>query len=153
MSRWLEIAASTLRFEIAASIILVLLIIIFIPHHVELNRLLLLFLPAIAVFTAIELYTNDQALLAYSHDLQTCNHALNKTLQGGVVQAHRHNHHMAAVRANLRECLEERDVLRRNEKECYARDKVDEESVQWIEKMIREDVCAIGTEGKEEKEK
>jgi len=80
------------------------------------------------------------------------------TLQGGVVQAHRHSHHMAALEANLGECLRERDVLRRIEKECNGRDNVDGESVQWIDKIvsgmkeqIRKDVCAVGQEGKVEK--
>ena len=150
----------SLRLVIAGLITLTLLITLFIPHHFELNRLLLSSLPIIAALTAIELYINDQALLAHSQALHTCNHALNMTLQGGVVQAHRHSHHQAALRANLGECLEERDVLRRIEKECNVRDNVDGESVQWIEKIvsgmkgqIKEDVCAVGTEGKEEKEK
>jgi len=148
----------SLRLVIAGLITLTLLIALFIPHHFELNRLLLSSLLIIAAFIAIELYTTDQALIAYSHDLQTCNHALNMTLQGGVVQAHMHSHRMAAVRANLRECLRERDVLRRIEKECNVSDNVDGESVQWIDKMVsgmkgqmREGVCAVGEEGDGEK--
>ncbi|KAI4912089.1 uncharacterized protein J4E92_010134 [Alternaria infectoria] len=147
---------------IAASIILVLLIALFIPHHFELNRVQLFSLLIIAALTAMELYTSDQALLAYSHDLQSCNHALNVTVQKGVVQAHKHSHHMAgmaALRTNLGECLEERDVLRRNEKDCYARSKVDEQSLEWIRKIVdgmpermKEDICAGGKEGEKKKE-
>ena len=67
---------------------------------------------------------------------------------------------MAALKASLGSCLEERDVLRQKEKNCYAQSKAHEESAQWIEKMvsgmkeqISEDVCAVGYEGKGEKEK
>jgi len=67
---------------------------------------------------------------------------------------------MAALKANLGECLRERDVLRRIEKECNGRDNVDGDSVQWMDKIvsgmkeqITEDVCAVREEGEEEEEK